>query len=177
MEEKLMPQVFEHEEFGKVRVVMKDGEPWFVAADVCRVLGLTNPTVALASLDEDERAKFNLGRSPIHGGGGDVNIVSEPGLYRLIAASRKPEAKRFQRWVYHEVLPSIRKTGSYGASSDIRLLADAISKFADLEREKLTFDKARFLINFISNEREEKHIHSELIRVAIKLVLGDDSFK
>ena len=174
MEEKLMPQVFEHEEFGKVRVVMKDGEPWFVAADVCRVLELADTHVAIRKLDDDEKGRCLI---PTLGGEQQMTIVSEPGLYRLIAASRKPEAKRFQRWVYHEVLPSIRKTGSYGASSDIRLLADAISKFADLEREKLTFDKARFLINFISNEREEKHIHSELIRVAIKLVLDDDSIK
>ena len=90
-----------------VRVVMQGEEPWFVAKDVCDVLELTNPTVALEGLDEDERAKFYLGRQ------GDANIISESGLYTLIMRSHKPEAKRFRKWVTAEVLPSIRKHGAY----------------------------------------------------------------
>lgn len=104
----LVPQVFEHEQFGSIRVVMIDGKPWFVAVDVCRALELKNTTVALKSLAEDEKSKFNLGLS-----GGATNCVNESGLYRLIFASRKPEAEKFRRWVFHEVLPSIRETGSY----------------------------------------------------------------
>ena len=100
-------QVFENNDFGKVRVVERDGEPWFVAADVCSVLDLSNPTIAVSRLDEDERAKFNLGRQ------GDATIVNEPGLYTLVLGSRKPEAKAFKRWVTHEVIPTIRKTGAY----------------------------------------------------------------
>lgn len=106
-------QIFNNPEFGDVRVVMKNGLPWFVAADVCRVLELTNPTVAIASLDEDERAKFDLGRSPIHGGGGEVNIINESGLYALTLTSRKPNAKKFRKWLTGEVVPSIFRTGSY----------------------------------------------------------------
>ena len=83
----------------EVRVVVKEGEPWFVAADVCKVLEVTNPTVALDRLDNDERAKFNLGRQ------GETNIVNEPGLYSLILGSRKKEAKGFKRWVTHGVSP------------------------------------------------------------------------
>ena len=75
---------------------------WFVAADVCRALGLGNSTVAVARLDEDERSKFNLGRQ------GEATIINEPGLYALVLSSRKPEAKAFKRWITHEV---IRKTG------------------------------------------------------------------
>ncbi len=101
-------QTFVHERFGKIRVVMIDGEPHFVAADVCRVLDIKNPTMAMKQLNDNERAKFNLGLPY-----GEVNVVNEPGLYRFIFASRKPEARDFQDWVYHEVLPSIRKTGSY----------------------------------------------------------------
>ncbi|MDL2267994.1 hypothetical protein LJC46_08430 [Desulfovibrio sp. OttesenSCG-928-G15] len=95
--------------FGSLRVVRDEqtGEPWFVAADVCKVVGLTNTTVALGSLDVDERSKFNLGRQ------GGVNVVNEPGLYSLILRSRKPEARQFKRWVTHEVLPAIRKHGGY----------------------------------------------------------------
>lgn len=74
---------------------------------MCSVLDLSNPTIAVSRLNEDERAKFNLGRQ------GDATIVNEPGLYTLVLGSRKPEAKAFKRWVTHEVIPTIRKTGAY----------------------------------------------------------------
>jgi len=90
-----------------VRVVRVEGEPWFVAADVCRVLGLKNPTVALQYLDSDERAKKNLG------GGQEPNIISESGLYKLVLRSNKPQAKPFQNWVTQVVLPAIRRDGGY----------------------------------------------------------------
>ena len=100
-------QAFENAKFGTIRALNMDGEPWFVAKDVCDALGLTNPSVSVGALDEDERAKFNLGRQ------GDTNIVSEAGFYKLVMKSRKTEAKAFQRWVTHEVLPAIRRTGGY----------------------------------------------------------------
>ena len=100
-------QVFKNPEFGEIRVIEKDGEPWFVAVDVCDILGLSNPTIAVSRLDKDERAKFNLGRQ------GDSTIVSEPGLYTLILGSRKPEAKAFKRWITHDIIPAIRKYGAY----------------------------------------------------------------
>ena len=90
-------QIFRNEEFGEVRTVMIDNEPWFVAVDICRALALSNPTVTVARLDEDERAKFNLGRQ------GEATVVCESGLYTLILGSRKPEAKRFRRWITHDV--------------------------------------------------------------------------
>ena len=96
-----------------VRAINRTGEAWFVAADVCAVLDIKNTTQALVALDNDERSMFNIGRSAINGGGGEVNIVNESGLYALILRSRKPEAKRFRKWVTSEVLPAIRKTGAY----------------------------------------------------------------
>ena len=104
-------QIFRNEEFGEVRTVMIDNEPWFVAVDICRALALSNPTVTVARLDEDERAKFNLGRQ------GEAAVVSESGLYTLILGSRKPEAKRFRRWITHDVIPAIRKHGVYMTDS------------------------------------------------------------
>lgn len=101
-------RVFNNPEFGSIRTVMIDGEVWFVAADVCRALEHTNVTVALSRLDDDEKAKFNLGLS-----GGDTWCVNEPGLYGLVLGSRKPEAKAFKRWIKHDVLPTIRKHGAY----------------------------------------------------------------
>ena len=116
MENKLM--IFENEAFGKVRTLNLNGEPWFVAVDVCSVLDLSNPTIAVRRLDEDERAKFNLGRQ------GDATIVNEPGLYTLVLGSRKPEAKAFKRWITHEVIPAIRKHGVYITDEKLKLFAE-----------------------------------------------------
>ena len=99
--------VFNNELFGEIRTMTIEGEPWFVAADVCRALELSNPTIATNRLDEDERAKFNLGRQ------GDGTIINESGLYSLVLGSRKLEAKAFKRWITHDVIPTIRKTGGY----------------------------------------------------------------
>lgn len=112
-------QIFSNEQFGEVRTIEKNGEPWFVAADVCKVLDLSNPTIAASRLDEDERAKFNLGRQ------GETTIVSEAGLYTLVLGSRKPEAKAFKRWITHEVIPTIRRHGAYATETTIEsIIAD-----------------------------------------------------
>lgn len=107
-------QVFNFEEMN-VRTVEIDDEVWFVAVDVAKALDIKNTTQALSRLDDDERAMFNIGRQ------GETNVISEAGLYRFIGGSRKKEAKQFMRWVNHEVLPSIRKTGSYQAQPALRL--------------------------------------------------------
>lgn len=97
-----------------VRVIMRDGEPWFVLVDVARVLGLSNYRNAFARLDDDEKGVHTLDTP---GGPQTVTILSESGLYALIMTSRKPEAKRFRKWVTGEVLPSIRRTGRYDAGA------------------------------------------------------------
>lgn len=107
-------QVFENEAFGSIRTVEIDGDPWFIAADICRALDIKNPTAALQRLDPDEKAKFNLGLS-----GGATNCVSEFGMYSLILASRKPEAKEFRRWITHEVVPEIRRHGAYSTKGTL----------------------------------------------------------
>lgn len=109
-----------------VRVVMKDNEPWFVASDVCDVLGLQNPTKSISSLDEDERSNFKLGRQ------GDANTISEAGMYTLALRSRKPQAKPFRRWVTHEVLPAINRTGSYAIpQTQLQTAAQIIDQICD----------------------------------------------
>lgn len=102
----------------QVRTVVIDGEPWFVASDVCRILDHSNTTMAVGSLDEDEKGLRNV-ETP--GGVQALVSVNEPGLYSLILRSRKPEAKAFKRWLTHDVLPTIRRTGRYG--SDVDMLA------------------------------------------------------
>jgi prophage antirepressor-like protein len=99
-------RIFKYRE-NPVRMIEMNGEPWWVLKDVCDVLGIKNPTMVADRLDEDERAKFVIGRQ------GETNIVNEPGLYKVLLRSDKPEAKSFSRWVTHEVLPTIRKHGGY----------------------------------------------------------------
>lgn len=105
------------------------GEPWFVAKDVCDILELNNITEALRPLDDDEKTNFRNSEVAQSGGRAPL-IISEPGLYKLIMRSRKLEAKEFQRWVTHEVLPQIRKTGGYiptsDADDDMTILAKAV---------------------------------------------------
>jgi anti-repressor protein len=117
-----------------IRTVVINNEPWWIAKDVCDVLELSNPTVALQSLDEDERSKFNLGRQ------GETNIVNEPGLYSLIMRSRKPEARTFKRWITHEVIPTIRKHGAYMTPEkleEVLLNPDTLIRLAtDLKAER-----------------------------------------
>lgn len=100
----------------QVRTVVKDGDPWLVASDVCNILEISNPSDAVKRLDEDEHTLVSIEGA---GNGLPVNVVNEPGLYALILGSRKPEAKLFKRWIIHEVLPTIRKTGGYVANEDL----------------------------------------------------------
>ena len=99
--------VFKFEDSTPIRTITKENEPWFVAKDICAILGLSNPTVALGALDADERSKFFLGRQ------GETNVVNESGLYALVIRSNKPNARKFRKWITSEVLPAIRKTGKY----------------------------------------------------------------
>ena len=117
-------QVFNNAMFGNVRIILQDNEPWFVAKDVCDCLEHTNTTMALQRLDDDERAKLNLGRQ------GEANVVNEYGLYSLVMSSRKPEAKEFKRWITHEVLPALRRTGSYSMNIP-QTLPEALRAYAD----------------------------------------------
>lgn len=100
-------QIFEKEDFGSIRTIMVEDEPWFVASDICKVLEIQNVTQAVQKLDDDERSMFNIGRQ------GNANCVNEYGLYNLVLSSRKKEAKEFKRWITHEVIPQIRQTGGY----------------------------------------------------------------
>ena len=105
-------KVFENAEFGSVRTVAINGEPWFVASDVCRALGI-DPT-STRRLDDDEKNTLRLTQGIP--GNPNVTVVNEPGLYTLVLGSRKPEAKAFKRWITHEVIPDIRQYGMYGTS-------------------------------------------------------------
>ncbi|WP_062052380.1 phage antirepressor KilAC domain-containing protein [Bacillus sp. JCM 19034] len=116
-----LQKVFDYED-QQVRTVVIDKKVWFVASDVCKVLEIKNVTQAIQRLEEDERSMFNIGRQ------GSVNIVDESGLYELILSSRKKEAKEFKRWIKRDVLPSIRKTGSYTIETPSYMVEDPIKR-------------------------------------------------
>jgi len=111
----------------EVRTVTIDGDPWWVAKDVCLILGIDgeNTKDSVAGLDDDEKAKISISSNRVNNLTRPVWCVNEPGLYSLILRSRKPEAKDFKRWITHEVLPRIRKTGTYQLSGE-RLIAVAL---------------------------------------------------
>ncbi len=106
-------QVFTSEQFGNVRAIIRDGEPWFVAADVCKALEIGNPSQAISRLEDDEKMNTLISNEGNQRGNPNMTVVNESGLYALIFGSRKPEAKVFKRWVTHEVIPSVHKHDAY----------------------------------------------------------------
>lgn len=136
----------------QVRVTTIDGEPWFLASDVCHILGLTNAREAVSRLDDDER-KLLKNNSVTNGDGvinqalnenQQINLINESGLYSLVFASRKPEAKMFRKWVTSELLPTIRKTGSYAMTT-----ADTTAALLeqDLAVTESTLKEARYYLD------------------------------
>lgn len=124
------------------------GEPWFVAKDVCDILGIDTNHLS-ESLDSDEMNTLRITEGNVRGNPNKI-IISEPGLYRLVMKSRKPEAKEFQRWVTHEVLPRIRKTGGYiptsDADDDMTILAKAVmigQRTMEAQKRKIAAQQTR----------------------------------
>ncbi|MDM8214762.1 BRO family protein [Desulfovibrio piger] len=138
-------RIFQKDDLGSVRVIMKDNEPWFVGRDVCIILG-TDPKDIPAILDRDERMPLSAILGIIDSVSDynrlrkDTLLISEAGVYSLILRSRKPAAKAFKRWVTHEVLPAIHRHGIYATESTVeRMLADPdamIAALTELKRER-----------------------------------------
>ena len=137
-------QIFENSNFGKVRVIERDGKPWFVAKDVCECLGLTDISASCLRLDDDEKVVMSRSELPelfsVSSNAPTMTLISESGLYALIMRSNKPDAKVFRKWVTSEVLPSIRKTGAFATDDFIeRTLNDpdwAISMLLHVKHER-----------------------------------------
>lgn len=133
-------QIFRNEKFGEIRTLEINNEPWFIAKDICDILEIKNSRQALTRLDEDEKADVILNDGSQNR---SMSAINEYGLYNLILASRKKEAKDFKRWITHEVIPSIRKHGGYIAGqeqmTDEELMAKAVlmanSKIQELKHK------------------------------------------
>lgn len=150
---------FTNPEFGEVRTLNIENEPWFVAADVCKALDLGNASMTLSRLDDDEK-----GVSLIDTLGGLQNMVTvnEPGLYTLVLGSRKPEAKAFKRWITHDVIPSIRKNGGYIAGQETLSPEELMAK-ALLVAQK-TIEEKNALLSRTSVELSAAKVENEIMR-------------
>lgn len=142
-------QIFDFNQ-SPVRLIEQGGQPWFVAADVCQVLGLSNVTEALRSLDEDELASELLNTDTQ---GRTMRLISESGLYALIFKSRKAVAKAFRKWVTSEVLPTIRKTGAYSAGGTDRVQGVLEQMIVDVYEGRLSLEKAEAIAGLANQYR------------------------
>lgn len=160
-------QIFKNNQFGNVRIVMKEQEPWFVAKDVCNCLEINNSRQALIRLDDDEKSSVILNDGTP--GNPEKSIVNEYGLYSLVLSSRKPEAKEFKRWITHDVIPQIRKTGQYVADIP-RTLPDALRAYANEVEEH---NKAKALIE----EQKPKVLFADSVAASHTSILVGDLAK
>lgn len=149
-------KLFQNEQFGQVRVIERDGDPWFVAKEPCCSLGYSDVSNACRMLDEDEKCIISRSELPSlfeeSSNASTMTLISEPGLYSLVLRSNKPEAKAFKRWITHDVIPSIRKTGAYQIApkdyaSALRALAAEVEQkeLALAQRDEAIRTKAHFV--------------------------------
>jgi len=148
-------EMFNNDNFGEVRALKKDDEVWFVAKDVADILEYSRTHDATRRLDDDEKGK-ELIRTP--GGNQEMTVVNEFGLYNLVLGSQKKEAKEFKRWITHEVIPAIRKTGSYSVdeyNNDINefdMLRSVIDKLEEADKKAdEALDKSNKLEHRVDN--------------------------
>ena len=159
-------QVFNNAMFGNVRIILQDNEPWFVAKDVCECLAISKHRDAISRLDADERGSLKVDTL---GGKQEMATVNKYGLYSLVMSSRKPEAKEFKRWVTHEVLPSIRKYGSYNMAIP-RTLPDALKLYAN---EIEAHNKTKALLE----EQKPKVLFADAVNASHTSILVGDLAK
>lgn len=142
-------QIFKNPDFGEIRTIEREGEPWFVGKDVAEALGYTDPNKAIVMhVDEEDKLNDKTASSLGQRGGW---LINESGLYSLVLSSKLPTAKKFKRWVTSEVIPSIRKTGSYSASRDLSRLSP------EMQMLKLLTDKA--IENELAQQEQARHLH------------------
>ena len=155
---------FNNPEFGEVRTVDIEGELWLVGKDVARALGYSNPRDALAKHVDDEDKGVSQIATP--SGIQEMTIINESGLYSLVLGSRKPEAKAFKRWITHEVIPSIRKTGSYtfdGTSKELQAIFMLDARTMEQDR-RITALEESMVIDYSQQRILASHVNTMVIR-------------
>ncbi len=152
-------QIFKHKQFGEIRTVELDGEPWFVGKDVADVLGYARTADAIrAHVDSEDKG---VCKTPTPSGEQDMTIINESGLYSLILSSKLPNAKAFKRWVTAEVLPTIRKTGGYVSNDN--MFIDTYLPFAD-DTTKMLFKSTLAVVREQNNLIEEQKKRIEVMQ-------------
>jgi len=158
-------QIYDSPDFGQIRVVELDGQPWWVLSDVCKCLGLSNPTIVAQKLDEDEKLKVdpksNLGsRSNV-----PITVITESGLYAVILRSDKPNAREFRKWITSKVLPSIRKHGAYINDNVLRRMQEDSEYTAELIRN-LTAERnmSNALIGTVARLAPKAYYHDIILQ-------------
>ena len=167
-------QIFQNQQFGSVRTVVLNNEPWFVVADTCRALEIANARDVLARIDDDEKDVV-----PIYTPGGiqKMNVVNEPGLYTLVLGSRKPEAKVFRRWITHEIIPTIRKHGMYATPEMAeRMLNDPDVMIRVLQELKTEREQRKTLEQKVEQDKP-KVLFSDAVSTAHNSILIGDLAK
>lgn len=162
-------EIFNNDTFGQVRALEIDGEPWFIAKDVCDCLDINNPSQALSRLDDDEKNTIILNE----GIPGNPNkaIVNEYGLYSLILSSRKPEAHEFKRWITHDVIPSIRKHGAYATPATIENIINNPDFGIELLQKLKEEQVKRKQVELENEEMKPKAIFADAVSVSDDAIL------
>lgn len=165
-----MTQAIQHYQFNsaQIRVIVKDNEPWWVAKDVCTALELSDVSVSLARLDEDEKGTSS---TCTLGGEQMVMTVNESGLYNLVLGSRKPEAKAFKRWVTHEVLPAIRRNGAYAIMEQEKIGLPQLATWNGLP--DLLDSVEPVTIKLELDKEDAKHLRLRLVEFVTGVVFTD----
>ncbi|MDD4837288.1 MAG: BRO family protein [Dethiosulfovibrio sp.] len=148
-----------------VRVTDQNGEPWFIAKDVIDILGLSNITEAIRDLDEDE--KNNIRNPEVKRGNPNLLIINESGLYSLILKSRKPEAKRFKKWVTSEVIPALRKDGAY-------IMGEEKVKTGEMSEDELILKAVTILTKKVERLTEERDSLQEQVTEHLEFMTVDE---
>jgi len=161
--------VFSKDEFGEVRSVIINDEPWFIGKDVAKALKYSNPQKAIRDhVDEDDKG-MNESFTP-EGGTQKTIVINESGVYSLILRSRKEEAKAFKRWITSEVLPSIRKTGSYSISPSQQIIREKEARLRLKEENKQKEISLKYLdraMRVLKDENDRRTIACEIVTIAV----------
>lgn len=165
-------KVFSNPEFGNIRTIKLNGNPFFVAKDVCEVLGILNHNETVARLDEDEKGVatiYPLQKTKKGGGKQKTLIISESGLYALVFQSRKAFAKAFRKWVTSEVLPTIRKTGAYKLAYPYEKRIHRIERLREIDH-----DRVEILQKWLLNIQSERDIYCEQVSGCTEIICTRD---